>query len=184
MSHVSMSSEHALTPPAAYDAWLATTNSKHKQPAYQRTSRCSMPLPRWRSLTNSGQADTHLHPDVTKSGLCFSCGRARRAGRAEFTLVTPISQSRWTRASAWPQLDAALDLRRPNGLGRRFHHSDRRGSRHASQAVLAPRALNCRDRIRGWYGGSAGMIPMINAVHVDVASLSSAEAVRIGSFCE
>ena len=127
--------EHALTP-RRVRAWLATTNSKHKQPVYPNL-RCS--------ITPVGPDELWV-ADLTyirlTTGFVFLAVVLDAWSSVRRVIGYAISHLLDTRLCL-AALDAALDLRRPRaGL---VHHSDR-GVQYASQAYRSRLAAH---RIRG-----------------------------------
>ena len=131
-SHVSCGSTH-LTP-RRVRAWLATTNSKHKQPVYPNL-RCSITPVGPDELWVADLTYIRLTTGFVFLAVVLDAWSRRVIGYA----ISHLLDTRLCLAA----LDAALDLRRPRaGL---VHHSDR-GVQYASQAYRSRLAAH---RIRG-----------------------------------
>ena len=125
--------EHALTP-RRVRAWLATTNSKHKQPVYPNL-RCSITPVGPDELWVADLTYIRLTTGFVFLAVVLDAWSRRVIGYA----ISHLLDTRLCLAA----LDAALDLRRPRaGL---VHHSDR-GVQYASQAYRSRLAAH---RIRG-----------------------------------
>ena len=125
--------EHALTS-RRVRAWLATTNSKHKQPVYPNL-RCSITPVGPDELWVADLTYIRLTTGFVFLAVVLDAWSRRVIGYA----ISHLLDTRLCLAA----LDAALDLRRPRaGL---VHHSDR-GVQYASQAYRSRLAAH---RIRG-----------------------------------
>ena len=119
--------EHALTP-RRVRAWLATTNSKHKQPVYPNL-RCSITPVGPDELWVADLTYIRLTTGFVFLAVVLDAWSRRVIGYA----ISHLLDTRLCLAA----LDAALDLRRPRaGL---VHHSDR-----ASQAYRSRLAAHRR----------------------------------------